>query len=92
MYTEVSPQKNGDKARIEKAYTKTPPAGRCLQFWFMMYGANLGSLNVYRKVGNTLGKPIWNITGDQGVKRTWLKARVMLNSTVDFKVCILLRE
>ena len=85
MYTEVTNQKNGDKARMEKSYTKTGANGKCLQFWYMMYGRHLGSLNVYMKVNNNL-QPIWNVTGDQKQGRTWLKGIVTLKSNVDFKV------
>ena len=51
-----------------------------------MYGSSLGTLNIYQKVGNSIGKPIWSISGDQGQKRTWLKGQVTLNSNVSFNV------
>ena len=47
----------------------------------MMYGASLGTLNVYQKVGASLGNAIWTVSGDQGLRRTWLKGQVTLNST-----------
>ena len=54
----------------------------------MMYGASLGTLNVYQKVGASLGKAIWSISGDQGRGRTWLKGQVTLNSTTQFNVSL----
>lgn len=86
MYTEVNNQRNGAKARIMKNFLKTTSAGLCLQFYYMMYGRDLGTLNVYQKVGNTLGKPIFTRSGDAGKQRTWLKGQATLNSTVDFMV------
>ena len=54
----------------------------------MMYGASLGTLNVYQKVGASLGKAIWSISGDQGRGRTWLRGQVTLNSTTQFNVSL----
>jgi len=51
-----------------------------------MYGRELGTLNVYQKVGNSLGKPIFSKTGDAGLGRTWIKGQATLNSTDDFMV------
>ncbi|EDO47787.1 predicted protein [Nematostella vectensis] len=88
FYAEVNNQRNGDKARMSKKYKKTSPSGRCLEFWYMMYGRELGDLNVYLKPdGGALGAPIFNTSGDAGLGRTWLKAQVTLNSTVDFSAC-----
>ena len=86
MLFEASGQSPGDKARIMKPYRKTPVTGSCLEFWYMMYGSDLGTLNVYQKVGNSLGSAIWTISGDQGRRRTWLKGRVTVNSTTQFNV------
>lgn len=86
MYTEVNNQRNGAKARIMKSYAATTANGRCLQFYYMMYGRDLGTLNVYQKVGSVLGSPIFTKRGDAGQGRTWFKGQATLNSTVDFMV------
>ncbi|CAH3118157.1 unnamed protein product [Pocillopora meandrina] len=86
MLLEASGQSNGDKARIMRTYKKATVTESCFQFWYMMYGSSLGTLNVYQKVGNNLGNAIWTVSGDQGVQRTWLKGRVTLNSTAQFTV------
>ncbi|KAJ7380810.1 hypothetical protein OS493_007192 [Desmophyllum pertusum] len=83
---EATGQSAGDKARLMRSYPKTPSTGNCLTFWYMMYGSSLGTLNVYQKVGSNLGSAIWNISGDQGRQRTWLKGQVTLNSTSQFSV------
>ena len=64
-----------------KSYPPTSSKSMCLNFWYMMYGASLGTLNVYQKVGASLGNAIWTVSGDQGLRRTWLKGQVTLNST-----------
>ncbi|CAF4656156.1 unnamed protein product, partial [Rotaria magnacalcarata] len=39
---------------------------KCLQFWYYMYGMDVDTLNVYIKVNNNKGKPVWTRTRDQG--------------------------
>lgn len=90
MLLEASNQSNGDKARIMRTYKKATVTESCFQFWYMMYGSSLGTLNVYQKVGNSLGSAIWTVSGDQGVQRTWLKGRVTLNSTAQFTVSLVI--
>lgn len=50
MYTESSaPRRRGDKAwLLSPAYPST--IGSCLQFYYHMYGAQIGTLNVYLQV------------------------------------------
>ena len=83
---EASSQTPGSKARVMKSYNATSSKGMCLNFWFMMYGSSLGTLNVYQKVGSSLGNALWSISGDQGLQRTWLKGQVTFNSTGTFSV------
>ena len=50
MYTEVSGVKQkGDKARLIGAVIPDS-APHCLQFWYHLYGAHIGELNVYVQV------------------------------------------
>lgn len=50
MYTESSaPRRRGDKAwLVSPVYPLT--IGSCLQFYYHMYGTNIGTLNVYLQV------------------------------------------
>lgn len=49
MYIEATGKRKGDKAQlISPTFTKT--SGRCLQFWYHMYGSNIGRLNIYKRV------------------------------------------
>ena len=83
---EASGASTGAKARIMKTYPGASSKDMCLTFWYMMYGSSLGTLNVYKKVGSSLGNAIWTVSGDQGLRRTWLKGQVTLTSTVQFSV------
>lgn len=48
MYIESSaPRINGDKARLISASYSPPGTPQCLEFWYNMYGAGTGTLNVY---------------------------------------------
>lgn len=83
---EASGSGPGAKARILKSYQ--PTSAMCFSFWYMMYGSTLGTLNLYKKVGSNLGSPIWSISGDQGLRRTWLKGQVTVNSSMQFSVSL----
>lgn len=83
MYTEATPQKKNDKARLLSPLQQPVPSGQCLEFWFYMYGQSMGSLLVYKK--DTLGTTqVWKKFGDQG--NAWQKARVTLKSTTNYQV------
>ena len=84
VYIETSsPRQANDTARIESA---TIPATqqKCLQFWYHMYGADVDTLNVYTKINNQLGAPVWTLSGTQGDK--WWHAVVQLTVSSKFKV------
>ena len=74
MYIETSlPRRPGDKAMLmSPKYPSTK--GKCLQFWYHMYGSHTGTLNVQikRMVG---GKPtyilMWSKSGDNE-NRWWI--------------------
>lgn len=77
IYIETSsPRKAGEKAKIE---VDIPKKGNkfCLSFYYHMYGASVGTLNVYR--GNI---KVFNVSGNQGNK--WIMAKRDLS--VDRKV------
>ncbi|XP_070565018.1 MAM and LDL-receptor class A domain-containing protein 1-like isoform X2 [Ptychodera flava] len=65
----------GDPARLNSpSVIIEANAPKCLSFWYHMYGAHIGTLNVYLKSGNTLGSAIWRrqtTYGDQ-----WIQAKV----------------
>ncbi|XP_046856278.1 MAM and LDL-receptor class A domain-containing protein 1-like isoform X2 [Xenia sp. Carnegie-2017] len=79
-----SPRKQGDKAWLVSQsffYSR-----KCLIFYYHMYGNNIGSLNVYRKIYGSKYK-VWSKSGNQG--NTWFKAQVNVNSLIySYKIII----
>ncbi|XP_013397768.1 MAM and LDL-receptor class A domain-containing protein 1-like [Lingula anatina] len=68
MYIEVSaPRKVNDIARLTSPKYKDNQA-MCLQFYYHMYGQDIGTLNVYAKVNQALGGAVFSMKGDQGNK------------------------
>ena len=69
FYIESSnPRTLGHKSIVTKQYSGTGTNGSCLTFWYHLYGADIGKLNVYSKKGlqDTLTSPNWNLIGEQG--------------------------
>ena len=87
MYIETSaPRVTGDTARLW-----TPPLssnnGRCISFWYHMYGISMGTLNVYavKNVANpSLGNPLWYAKGNIG--NYWAQQFVSLPALSNFSV------
>ncbi|KAK7098916.1 hypothetical protein V1264_003131 [Littorina saxatilis] len=78
MYTEASaPRHHGDKAQIISP-SQPSTAGACLQFWYHMYGRQMGNLNVYLQQGGQITGTIFNISGNQGNR--WIKAEMTVTS------------
>ncbi|CAF1691193.1 unnamed protein product, partial [Adineta ricciae] len=64
IYMEASfPQQYNQRCRI---VSEEIQGQKCLQFWYYMYGMDVDTLNVYIKVNNNMGKPVWTRTRDQG--------------------------
>lgn len=89
MYIETSyPRKQGDKARFISPTYNSVKGGQCFQFWYHMYGQDIGTLNVYIKKGQNLGIPVWIRSGNRG--NVWKVAQVAITSSSSFNVCTLL--
>ena len=68
MYTEATYQSQGDIAKL------TSPkllfrGSTCIQFYYHMYGAGMGTLNVYVR-----GRNVFSASGDKG--NMWHRANV----------------
>lgn len=83
IYTEASNRNYKDKARVLSAI-ESPTTGSCLQFWYHMYGNDIGTLAVYLKTGGNLGRPIWSESGNQG--NAWRVKSMTVKSTQDFQI------
>ena len=89
MYIEASsPRIKGDTAILQsKLYPRTTH-GRCLQFYYHMYGEDMGTLKVIQSflVGDD-DKVLFEKSSDQG--NQWILARVQVKaSTSPYRVSI----
>lgn len=85
MYIEASsPRTKGHKSWLQsKVYT--PTLGRCLSFWYHMYGQDVGNLNILIKTSNTsYSAPMWTLSGNQG--NVWKPTRVTIRSASNHRV------
>lgn len=77
LYIEASNRQAGDRARLQSAwFIKTQQL--CLQFWYHMFGKDIGSLNIYilRNASGSETK-VWSQQGHMGDK--WIFAQVPMN-------------
>nr|XP_022334538.1 MAM and LDL-receptor class A domain-containing protein 1-like [Crassostrea virginica] len=66
-------------------------AARCLRFWYHMYGASIGSLNVYQGAnGSQIPDQVWTRNGNQ--ENLWRRATVPLKQLPGKHTKYLLRE
>lgn len=86
LYIESSrPRVLNDTARIR--YYMPGTTGQCaMRFWYHMYGANIGSLNVYVTTLDAGTRLVNNITSAQG--NQWFRHEVSLHGTTAFWVII----
>jgi len=90
MYIEASwPRNQGDIARLTSGRLSIQTSYRwCLNFWYHMFGNNMGTLRVKQKHLPQTGKPyvrsVSYATGNRG--DNWLFQQIQLNSVDDFQV------
>ena len=85
MFIETSsPRKPSDKARLEsEEFQPTGSSGRCLKFWYHMYGSSIGTLNIWISSNGTSGQ-IWSLSGDQ--KNMWRFGQAPVSSKGVYQV------
>ncbi|XP_069133149.1 MAM and LDL-receptor class A domain-containing protein 1-like [Argopecten irradians] len=88
IYTEVSGKAQGNKARLVSPVTQmTSGQQKCVTFWYTMYGAQVGSLNIYATTNiRSLGQPVWKRTGNQG--SAWRRSQFTLTGTGALQVVL----
>jgi hypothetical protein len=60
-------------------------APQCLQFYYHMYGRNIGRLNIYIKTGNSLPiNAVWTKALSQG--NVWIKGQTTIQATQAYNV------
>ncbi|XP_052285659.1 MAM and LDL-receptor class A domain-containing protein 1-like isoform X1 [Dreissena polymorpha] len=87
IYLESSaPSEECDKAWYQSGIIQPGfNAPVCVQFWYHMYGADIGSLNIYMATGPKLpGKLLWTVSGNQG--DVWKSGHVPLSYTSNISI------
>ena len=86
IYLEVSGAIQNASARFISGSipATTATGGKCLRFWYHMYGPHVNALNVYVKVGSHVGAAVWNRNGTRG--DTWHLGSVTVRSPYFFNV------
>lgn len=85
IFIETSaPRHPGDQAVLQSA-TFPSTTGQCMQFWYNMYGATIGSLSVSVLVqGSSSPTKVWELLGTQG--NQWKNAQVNIVSNKAYQV------
>ncbi|XP_052230823.1 MAM and LDL-receptor class A domain-containing protein 1-like [Dreissena polymorpha] len=86
LYIETSGNNRriGEKAWLVSDY-QDPRTAVCISFWYHMYGAGIGSLNVYTKqVSSGSMVKVWQLSGNQG--NVWQQANVDISSNNQFTI------
>ena len=86
MFIETSsPQKPTDKARLmSEEFQRTGSGGRCVKFWYHMYGTTIDTLNVWISSNGSRGE-IWSLSGNKGDK--WNYGQAPVSSSAVYQVC-----
>ena len=83
IYIEASPQRPGDVARLLSEWME-PNQSACVQFWYHMYGSDIGNLSFYLKT-NKSETLVWRLSSDQGDR--WKFGQFSLSSERAHRVC-----
>lgn len=83
MYVEASNRQDGDRARLRSDWFILTTQQLCLQFWYHMYGGEIGSLNVFIKIKDSETK-VWSQQGNQ--EDRWIYAQVSIKEKRQFQV------
>ncbi|XP_030851585.1 MAM and LDL-receptor class A domain-containing protein 1-like, partial [Strongylocentrotus purpuratus] len=82
IFTEASTIFN-KVAALESELILASSGRLCADFWYHMWGADIGTLNIYAKTGTTLGQVLWTQSG--ALSRNWFEAQIDFIPTADFK-------
>ena len=86
LFIEAKSVKQGEKAILESTlFLPTPSYGICFDFWYHMYGRDMGSLSIYTNVSN-LQSLIWTQFGNKN--NMWFNGQVSIRSSKAFRINI----
>ncbi|KAL5006372.1 hypothetical protein ScPMuIL_015178 [Solemya velum] len=74
-----------DKARLVSQRFEQSQMICDFTFYYYMYGADIGSLNIYRKE-NQANRLLWSLSGDQGQR--WTKQSISVQSSGPFQIVL----
>jgi hypothetical protein len=77
-----APRCQGDNAILQSAMLSA--ATNCIQFWYNMYGTNIGTLNVWVRPQNGAGTIVWSLSGNKGA--TWKQGSVIVGQNTPYQV------
>ena len=86
MHIEASyPRQPGDRAVMESPQYPPTLGGKCVEFYYHMYGADMGTLRIFlRKGGRFDRNPVWTMSGNQGNR--WLRGSFTVQTPQSWKV------
>jgi len=86
MHIEASyPRKPGDRAWMESPEYPATIGGKCVEFFYHMYGVDMGTLRVFvRKGGRVDMTPVWTMSGNQG--NSWYRASFTVQTPQPWKI------
>ena len=84
MYIEASsPRRRGDNAQLVTP-TYSSPSGGCLNFYYNMNGAAMGTLNVILQQTGRQKQRLWTLSGNQGLN--WQLAQVTVPPSTSYTI------
>ena len=78
IYIEASGQNKGSKAHLVSKQLDSASLGKCVTFWFHMYGPDIDRLNILKRVGSK-DMMVWTRRGNQGTD--WMYGQVFMTGT-----------
>ncbi|XP_021371354.1 MAM and LDL-receptor class A domain-containing protein 1-like [Mizuhopecten yessoensis] len=83
MYIETSaPRLQGNIAwLVSETFPPTSASGRCISFWYNMYGQTIDTLTVLVRAQGVADQAIWSLTGSQGQQWMFANAPMSMAST-----------
>ena len=83
-----APAQSGYKALLQSSlFSATASYGTCFEFWYHMYGRDIGTLNIYAHVTESNDTILlWTQSGNKGDQ--WLYGRVNIKTSKSFRLIV----